>query len=101
MGAFFNRFLMGAKKIVASGGPVRKRPLEQARRDFNEDAPARAEAKAIAEAKAKVRETARIARLIAKAEKEAKATAEAEAKAIEDAGNERAALVEREQARGA
>ncbi len=100
MGSFFNRFLMNAKKLVPGTGPVRNRPLEQARRDYNKEAPARAEAKVIAETK----EAAKQARLDTKARKDAEAaaevTAEAKAKAIEETENERAALIEREQARG-
>ena len=68
MGAFFNRFLMTAKRLVPSTGPVRNRAIEKARREFNEDAPARAEAKAEVES----RETAKLAKLAAKAKKNVK-----------------------------
>ncbi len=100
MGAFFNRFLINAKRLVPSTGPVKRRPLEQARRDFNEDAPARAEAKVIAETK----EAAKQARLATKARKDAEvaaeATATAEAKAANEVENEKAGLIERERLRG-
>ncbi len=35
MGKFFNTYLMEAKKIPRGEGGIRKRPLEQMRREFN------------------------------------------------------------------
>ncbi len=35
MGKFFNQYLMGAKRIPRGEGGIRKRPLEQMRREFN------------------------------------------------------------------